>query len=513
MTNKNNSVNVIQNEKYFDQHININDNVNFILNVDSYKTGHSAMMKEGVVALESNIIARKPSKYATHVVMAGLQYYLQKYLNINITIDDIDEAELETSQRGDDFDRGFWEHILNEYNGKIPVHIRAVPEGTLVPVGCPLVRSFSTDPRVCVIASYIETQLQRAVWYPTTVASNARSIKEFLADTMERHAGHRFVDYHLHNFGDRGASSFESAILAGMAHAMIFSGSDCLSANRYIKRYYHTNKAYLSSVTASEHSATCSNSDADRRDDFNMAVKMVRLWEKKVDKYIANGSVGIPPIVSVVIDTYDAYRFVREFIGTRLKATIEEIGKRCPGAKLVMRPDSGDATTMPIEIIEILMEKFGSTINEHGYKVLPSFIGVIQGDGINEDSIRKIVGNLEIKKFSIENLVFGMGGKLVHPEKGRDTYSFAMKGSAQQLEDGTWEDLFKDPITDVGKRSLRGRVTTYECTNTHKIIAERIELQEINPFLKDMMVDMYINGTIMNLSTFDEVKERANKGL
>lgn len=491
----------------------LTQNVNFILNCDSYKLGHLAMMKDGVVALESNIIARKPSKYATHVVMAGLQYYLQEYLDIVITVDDIDEAELETSQRGDDFDRGFWEHIVEVHGGKLPVHIRAVPEGTVVPVGCPLVRSFSTDPRVYVIASYIETQLQRAVWFPTTVASNARSIKEFLANTMERHAGHRSVDYHLHNFGDRGASSYESSILAGMSHAMIFNGSDCLSANRYIKHYFNTDKAYLSSVTASEHSATCSNSDADKHDDSNMALKMVRLWEKKVDKFIANGSVGIPPIVSVVIDTYDAYRFVRDFIGTRLKAMIQEIATKCPGAKLIMRPDSGDPTIMPIEIIEILMEKFGSTINSHGFKVLPSYIGVIQGDGISEDSIRKIVANLEDKNYSIENIVFGMGGKLVHPEGGRDRYSFAMKGSSQKLANGTWEDLFKDPITDVGKRSLRGRVTTYKCINTNKIMAERIELQEINPFLHDMMVDVYINGEIFNLSTFDEVRMRANKDL
>lgn len=490
-----------------------NLNVNFILNVDSYKTGHDFMMKDGVIALESNIIARKPSKFTSHVVMMGLQIFVQDYLDITITHEDIDEAEVETTERGDDFDRGFWEHIVNVHNGKLPLHIRAVPEGTVVPVGVPLVRSFSTDPRTKVIASYVETQLQRAVWFPTTVASNARSIKEFLASTMERHAGHRFVDYHLHNFGDRGASSYETAILAGISHATVFSGSDCLLANRYIKHYYNTKTPYLSSVTASEHSATCSNSDADNRDDFAMAVKMVRLWEKKVDKFIANGSVGVPPIVSVVIDTYDAYRFVREFIGTRLKSTIEEIGRKCPGAKLVMRPDSGDPTTMPIEIITIMMEKFGSTVNANGMKVLPGYVGVIQGDGISEASIRTIVGNLEAKNYSIENLVFGMGGKLVHPEGGRDAYSFCMKGSAQQLEDGTWEDLFKNPITDLTKTSLRGRVTTYECTNTGKIIAERIELQEVNPFLRDMMVDVFVNGEVKNLSTFDEVRERANKGL
>lgn len=490
-----------------------NLNVNFILNVDSYKTAHGMMMKEGVVALESNIIARKPTPYATHVVMMGIQIYLQEYLDITITTADIDEAEEETASRGDYFDRPFWEHIVEVHKGRVPLHIRAIPEGTVVPVGMPLVRSMSTDPAVLVIASYIETQLQRAIQFPTTVASNARSIKSFLADTMERHSGQRFVDYHLHNFGDRSASCYEAAWLAGVSHAVVFSGSDCLMANRYIKHYYHTKKNYLSSVMATEHSATCSNSDADKRDDFNMALKMVRIWEKMCDDYIAKGSVGIPPIVSIVIDTYDAYRFVREFIGTRLKATIQEIAAKCPGAKLVMRPDSGDPATMPIEILEILADKFGTTLNAKGMRVLPSYIGVIQGDGIEEDSIRAIVANLDKHNLSLENIVFGMGGKLVHPPKGRDTYSFAMKGSAQQLSEGTWEDLFKDPITDVGKRSLRGRVTTYKCKQSGKIMAERVELAAVNPFLEDMMVDVYKDGVIMNLSTFDEVRERANKGL
>lgn len=488
-------------------------NVNFILNADSYKLGHGFMMKEGVQALESNIIARKPSKFSSHVVMMGLQIFVQEYLDITITAADVDEAEIEANERGDDFDRDFWDHIVNVHKGKLPLHIRAVPEGTVVPVGMPLVRSFSTDPRTMVLASFVETQLQRAIWFQTTVASNARSIKEFLADTMERHAGHRFVDYHLHNFGCRGASSYETAMLAGVAHAALFSGSDCLLANRSIKHYYNTNKPYVSSVMASEHSATCSNSDAEKRDDFPMAVKMVRLWEKKVDKFIANGSVGAPPIVSVVIDTYDAYRFVREFIGTRLKSTIEEIAAKCPSAKLVMRPDSGNPLTMPIEIVTILMEKFGSVLNANGMKVLPSFIGVLQGDGVNEGSIREIVHNLEKENYSLENLIFGMGGKNSHVEGGRDAYSFAQKGCAQQLADGTWEDLFKNPITDLTKTSLRGRVTTYKCKESGKMMAERIELQEVNPFLEDMMVDIYVNGDIMNLSSFDDVRARANSGL
>lgn len=488
-----------------------NLNVNFILNADSYKNGHGEMLKDGVVSLESNIIARKPSKFTNEVVVMGHQIFIQQYLDIVLTKEDIDEAELEITEQGGKFNRVRWERIVSEFKGKIPVHIRAIPEGTVVPVGTPVVRCIAYTEAYKFLSSYIETMLQRAVHYQSTVASDCRSIKMLLANTMERHAGHRFVDYHLHNFGDRSASSYETAILGGIAHGALFSGSDCMSANRYIKHWYHTKTPYLSSVDASEHSVTCSNSDADKRDDFNMAVKMVRHWEHRVDEWIANGKKGVAPIVSVVIDTYDAYRFAREYMGTRLRDTIIEIGRK--GGKLVLRPDSGDPTTMPIEILDILMDKFGYTVNAQGYKVLPSFIGVIQGDGIEQDSIEVIIQNLDKKKYSLENIIFGMGGKLVNPVGGRDRYSFAMKGSAQQTEDGTWEDLFKDPITDVGKRSLRGRVTAFECTNTGKIIAERVGLKEVNPFLRDMMVDVYKNGVIYNISSYDNVRLRANKGI
>lgn len=482
-----------------------NLNVNFILNADSYKNTHQKMLKPGIISFESNIVPRKPSKYATHITVVGMQYYLKKYLDIKITMEDIDEAELEIKAMGMTFDRERWEYIVKKYDGRIPLQIRAVPEGTVVPVGCPVARVISTDPKVLFLVSYIETQLQRAIWFPSTVASNARSIKKVLQDTMMRHAGHKNVSYHLHNFGDRGASSNESAIIAGMAHAVYFDGSDCMQANRNIKYWYNTKNNYVSSVDATEHSVTCSNSIADERDDFNMAVKVVRLWEQKV---LSDEAVKV---LSVVIDTYDAYRFTRDYIGTRLKSAIQEIGSK--GGRLVLRPDSGNPVTMPIEIIEILMEKFGYSTNEFGYRVLPSYIGVIQGDGINEDSIRDIIQLLDERKISLENIVFGMGGKLVHPPKGRDTYSFAMKGTSQTTSDNVEEDLFKDPITDVGKQSLKGKVTTFKCKQSGKIFHDRITLSDVNPFIEDMMVDVYYNGKLDNESTFDEIRERANINL
>ena len=490
-----------------------NLNVNLILNADSYKHGHKGMIKAGVQGMVSVISARRASKYSSQVTHTGHQQVIQNYINIVITKEDVDEAELEVNEQGMVFDREPWDIIVQEHNGKLPISIRALPEGTVVPVGVVTVSVEAKTEMFAFLASFVETCIQRGVWFPSTVATITRSIKEFLADTMERHAGHRFVGYHLHNFGDRSAHVFEASIVAAMAHGLYFNGSDCVQANRYIKHVYNTTKPYLSSVTASEHSVSCSNSDAERRDDFNMALKMVMKWKEQLGVFNSTGRGS--PIVSAVIDTYDAKRFAREFIGTRLKSMIDEIGKTEAGqfGKFVLRPDSGNAVTMPIEIIEILMEKFGYTVNAQGYKVLPSYIGVLQGDGINEDSIREIVALLDEKKISIECLVFGMGSKLVDPEGGRDKFSWAMKSVAQQEADGTWTDLFKDPITDVGKRSHRGRVTTYYCKDSGRIFTDRIELQEVNKFIKDMLVLVYENGEVFNESNYDEARERANKGL
>lgn len=489
--------------------MNNNLNVNLILNADSYKVGHAKMLKKGVDGSYSTIVPRKSSPHSNHVVVMGVQYTIDQYINIRITKEDVDEAEEEITSHGARFDRAIWDEIVDKYDGKLPVTIKAIKEGTVVPVQS-VVATVEAKGKFAFLAAYIETCIQRGVWYSSTVASECRAMKKILADVMQRHAGHKNVDYHYHNFGDRSATVYEQAVVGGMAHAAVFSGSDCMVANRQIKKTYRTKKSYLSSVDATEHSVMCSNSNAAKRDDFGAAVMLVDHWEEQVNDYLSTGF-GVP-VTSGVIDTYNDYRFVRDYIGTELKDRIVEIGKK--GGRLVMRPDSREPTEICIEIIEILMEKFGFTVNEHGYKVLPPFIGVIQGDGVNFDSVVEILERLEEKKLSIENLVFGTGNKLLNPEAGRDLYSWSMKGTAQHIEgENEWEDLFKDPAGAVGKRSHRGRVVTWKCKLSGKIFVDRDNLDEINHYVENLLVTMYDHGVISNYSNFDEVRERINEGI
>lgn len=497
-------------------------NYNLILDVDSYKNQHGRMLKDGVEFIQSSIIPRKNKAdiFTSYVIPFGFIYAVKEYLSKPITKEQIDEAEMYFELHGDSFDRNRWEYIVNHHQGYLPLKINAVKEGQHIPIGMPLVRVENTDPKCAWLVSYIETMLLRAVWYGTTVATNAHAIKlylkEFAEKTWQKDA---FIDYHLHNFGARGGSSLESELLSSMAHAISFAGSDSMQANRGINFYYGKKgeiKSYVSSVMASEHSVSCSNANYEARDDFAIAVKMLDLLEEEINKKEEKGIVfgkttDLQTIVSIVADTYDVYRFTDKYIGQKLKQRVLDLAER--GGKIVIRPDSGNPLTMPIEIIKLLMKNFGYSTNAKGYKALPPFLGVLQGDGINGGSIKDILHNLDEEKLSLSNLVFGMGGKLVMPTKGRDEFSFAMKATAQKLKDeNEWQHLIKDPITDVGKKSLSGHVSIFENENGKLLVAEIERMSLEKDYWKDIMLPIYENGKVIeeNITSFDKIKEMAN---
>lgn len=478
---------------------------NLICDTDLYKLDHVNQYPRGTQRIFSTIVARKPNNYTDEVVVMGHQYVIKQYLQTIVTMEMIDEAAQEAAEQGQQFNREIWEHIVTRHNGKLPLEIRAVPEGTVVPVGTAIATIENTDPECFWLVSYIETLFQRALWKMTTVASISRAIrKDLLKFAKKTNTVAAHVDYCLHNFGSRGADAQESDVMAAIPHiAAGFKGTDCFQANRYIKFFYNTRQPFASGVVASEHSVMCAHADADARDDYAAAVRMVDRLEELLDA--RDRGENVIPIVSIVGDTYDIYRFAEEYIGTRLKGRIERLGAR--GGKIVVRPDSGCPIETPIEVTKILLEKFSYTVTEDGYMQLPPFIGVIQGDGINQGSLRKLVRRLVEEKIALGNMVFGMGGGLTH-EAGRDEFSFAQKATARQDADGVWHDMFKDPITDIGKRSLKGRVTTYR-NGEGRIFSERLELKEFNKQLTDMLVTVFLDGELMNECTFEEVLERA----
>jgi nicotinamide phosphoribosyltransferase len=422
---------------------------NFILTCDGYKACHWKQIPTDVDYTYTVMVPRQYADYADEIVSAG-QHMIASYLaSVRITEDMVDEAQLEIEAQGYEFYREGWMRIVREFDGKLPLKIFGVEEGRIIKPQTPMMGWINSKPGFAWLVGDVETIIQCIGWKMTTVASICRAIRKTLYHYAEMTDTKDDISYMLHNFGDRGADAPEAAVLAAMAHAMLFNGSDCLQANRYIKKLYRTQKNYTSSIDASEHYTMTSNSNCAKKDDYGAAVMMVEQLEAAVRRVNETG-IGIP-FVSVVIDTFDDIRFADEYLGQLLKDRIINSGGR-----LIGRPDSGDATTKPAEIGTIFRNRFGATTNAAGFDVLHPAIGVIQGDGVVVQTHEAIIkGWVFNGGFSLDNFCMGMGSGVTHDGR-RDDFSFSVKAIANKLSNGHWQSLLKDPKTDSGKKSLTG---------------------------------------------------------
>ena len=459
-----------------------------IIRTDSYKLSQWLQYPKDTAYISSYIEARGGENES---VFFGLQAFIKQYMMTPITMADINRAELLVLAHGLPFNREGWEIIVNEYNGYLPLEIEAVPEGTVMETRNVQVQIVNTDPRLFWLTSYVETAMLRGIWYPSTVATKSRKMKKFIAAALEATSDVPVNDqimFKLHDFGARGASSAETAMLGGMGHLINFMGTDTVEALAGAMEYYNTLNVPGFSIPASEHSTITS---------WGGPAGEVKAFENMIDTFAGPGK-----LYACVSDSYDIYAAARDLWGGVLKDKVI-----ASGGTLVVRPDSGDPTTVPIEVIEILMERFGYTVNSKGYKVLPSYIRVIQGDGINENTLPKILENMIAAGLSVDNIAFGMGGGLLQAWN-RDTLKYAMKASARCDTAGVWHDVFKDPISDRGKVSKKGRLgLVHECgigsCGFHTVP------KEIADKKGNLLRTVYRNGKLLVEDTFETVRERA----
>lgn len=451
---------------------------NIILNSDSYKYSQFNQYPANTTGIYSYIESRG-GKY-DETVFFGLQAFIKEYLTAPITQAMIDEAELIITAHGEPFNRAGWEYILNVHAGYLPVRIRAVPEGTVVPVKNVLATIENTDPACYWLTSFLETALLRAIWYPTTVATNSREIKKLILDALEKTGDPTTIDFKLHDFGARGVSSLESAGIGGAAHLVNFMGTDTVEALLFARRYYNADMAGFS-IPAMEHSTVTSWGRENEVASYRNMIKQ-------------NAKPG--GLIACVSDSYDIFKAC-ELWGTELKQDVLD-----SGATVVIRPDSGDPATVVNDCLRILDKNFGHTVNAKGFKVLNN-VRVLQGDGITHQTIRSIIFTITMSGYSVDNVAFGQGGALLQIVN-RDDQKFAMKCSAA-LVNGEWVDVFKDPITDAGKQSKKGRVTLYN-NGQGKLFSD-----VINKDYPDELVTVFENGDLIKEYTFDEVRANSNK--
>jgi nicotinamide phosphoribosyltransferase len=465
---------------------------NIVLLADAYKYSHHKLYYPGTTKIYSYLESRGGQFDET--VFFGLQYFLKYYLEGNvITKEKIDAAEsflTEVFGRTDVFDRSKFDYILEKYNGRLPVRIKAVPEGAVVPVNNVLMTIENTDPECFWLSNFLETLLMQ-VWYPCTVATVSREARKIVEEYFEETAAEASkpaIDFVLNDFGFRGVSSVESAGLGGAAHLINFMGSDTLMGSIVAQRYYDAQKVYGVSVPATEHSVCTLLGEEGELDVF-----------KHILKTFPTG------IVACVSDSFDIFRACSEYWGTELKDLVLS-----RDGVLVIRPDSGDPVFTLLKVFDILMDKFGYTINEKGYKVLPPQVRVLQGDGINVQTIRSIYGALKVNGISAENLVLGMGGALLQ-KVDRDTQKFAFKCSYAEVN-GKPVDVQKNPIevdahgklTQSFKKSKAGQLKLIRTDAGYQTVRK-----ETLPEFEDQLVTVFENGKIINTVSFEEVKERA----
>ncbi|WP_108801711.1 nicotinate phosphoribosyltransferase [Aquimarina sp. Aq107] len=478
--------------------------MNPLLLTDGYKLGHKEQYPDGTTLVYSNWTPRKSRiEGIDHVVFFGLQYFIKEYLIKRFNEDFFNQPKEEVvadykkyvdNYLGVDYDT---EHIAALHDlGYLPIEIKALAEGTEVPIRVPMFTLVNTKSEFFWLTNYLETLLSSIIWQPCTSATIAKQYQKILSkyaiETDKENL--EFITWQGHDFSMRGMSGTESAILSGMGHALSFSGSDTLPVAKAYEMYYNadvTKELVIGSVNATEHSVMCAGSKDDE----------IGTFKRLLETYPAG-------ILSVVSDTWDLWKVLTEYL-PKLK---EEILKR--DGKLVIRPDSGDPVDIicgctnedPIVakgVIELLWDEFGGTINEQGYKVLNPKIGAIYGDSITIDRATQICERLKEKGFASTNVVLGIGS-FTYQYNTRDTFGFAMKATYVEVN-GEGREIFKDPITDDGtKKSAKGLMQLNK-SNGEIILKDQCTKEEET---KGLFETVFKDGRLILDESLSEIRKR-----
>jgi len=514
--------------------------MNPLLLTDGYKTGHHQQYPKGTTLVYSNFTPRS-NKYApkgcNEVVVFGTQMVMQQ-LHDAFQNDFFSRPKEEVCGEmknelsmylGTDYDVSHFEALYDL--GYLPICVKALPEGTKVPMKVPVLTIYNTHPDFYWVTNYLETILSNLMWKPMTSATIAYQYRKVLTKWMEKTDKERawFIDWQGHDFSMRGMDSVDAVISSGLGHLTSFLGSDSLPTIYGARKYYNATGQVCGSVNATEHSVMCAGGKEDEVDTFR----------RLLETYPTG-------ILSVVSDTWDLWKVCTEHIVT-LK---EEILAR--DGKLVIRPDSGDpvdiicgasitktnihgdndvitylgkvAEINPTDeylnkpevkgVIELLWDVFGGTVNEQGYKVLDPHIGAIYGDSITIDRADEICKRLEAKGFASTNIVLGVGS-FTYQYNTRDTFGFAMKATYVEVNKPKFEgdfnpegrEIFKDPITDDGtKKSATGLLAVFE--NEINGTYELVDHCDWNTENRSELKVIYENGKFTNRVTLEEIRER-----
>ena len=467
---------------------------NPLLATDVYKMGHMEQYAPGCNKVYSYLTARTDKTF-DKTVFFGLQYYLKEYLSVRLTPSMGEEflkyRKMILGSNSEAVERQIRDLCLLGY---FPLEIKAVEEGTVMPVKNVLMTITNTNPNFHWVVGFVESLILK-LWYSITVASCCYKYRTLVDSAFNETVSDDLMflkDFTVHDFGYRGDSSEEGAAVSGAAHLVSFAGSDTVPALPFVEYYYKadTSGLIMASVPASEHSVMCSFG---KEDEFGAFENMLKLYPSG--------------IVSIVSDTFDVYRVLTEFAEI-LKPTIL---KR--DGKVVFRPDSGNPEyiicgdpTAPVDsnewkgAIRLLDEMFGSSVNDKGFKQLNPKVGLIYGDGMYFERYQRTLDRLKDMGYAASNLVIGVGGILRN--HSRDTLGFAIKATYVEVN-GEPREIEKDPVTDHKKKSHKGLLClTY---NTGYVTSDQCDSQTEKIGL---LQTVFKDGELIRETTFSQIRAR-----
>lgn len=486
--------------------------INPLMLIDFYKADHRRQYPEGTELVYSNFTPRKSRRADDELlVFFGLQYFVKEYLvkqwNEGFFHRPKNEVIEEYKRRMDNAlgkDSIDVTHIAELHDlGYLPLVVKGLPEGTVLPAKIPVVTVYNTKPKFFWLTNYLESLMSAILWKPCTSASTSLQYRErftrFANETVSDNATD-FVYWQGHDFSFRGMSGIEDACMSAAGHLTSFYGTDSVAAIDFHEIYYGANSGKEmvgGSVPATEHSVMCMGTKENE----------IGTFDRLITELYPSG------IVSIVSDTWDFWKVITEFLPLLKDKIMARNGR------VVIRPDSGDPVKIIIGdkdaapgspeykgAIECMWEIFGGTITEKGYKLLDQHIGLIYGDSITLQRQQDILEGLKAKGFASFNVVLGIGS-YTYEYVTRDTYGFAMKATYGEVN-GEGRNIFKDPKTDDGtKRSAKGLLAVHEKDGVLYLKDECTWEEEKQGLLQTVFED----GKVVNEQNLNEIRERVTR--
>lgn len=456
-----------------------------VIDSDYYKSTQPRMYHPDVTGIFSYAESRGGSY--PEVVFFGLQGFIKEKLLVPVTKQEVDYADRIITAMGVTFFRDAWDIVVDEYNGYLPFTIKAVKEGSVTPNKNAIVTVECLDSRCYSLVGYLETALLRAVWFPTTIASRARSIKKGIDSLYTKYADSKATSaFAFLDFSARGVESQDASEIGSAAFLTSFLGTDTIAGVAYLYDLYGAEINGFS-VAATEHSVMCSWEESNEFASF-----------EKIVNDTPNGA-----ILSVVSDTWNIYRACEYWC--RLAKVIED-----KNITLVVRPDSGEPEKVLPAMFGVLENGYDTVKNDKGLKVFKN-LKVLWGDGIDEENILDVLMIAPNNGFGVENLILGSGGGLMQ-KVNRDTMKFAFKASAVEKHKA-WVPIAKNPITDPGKKSKSGKLELVRDRRDGEI--KTVDWSLVHAFGESLLETVYkydpkeAKGVLVREQTFKEIRELA----